>query len=149
MTTVIVFLEDSSWLLTVSRFECQSDRDDQGIDLVLRCIGPYESEDYRRAIERQIDELQLADRIEQVGFIDDVSSALAQLDAMVLPSLCGEGLPMVMLEAMAAGLPVIATRVEGIPEAITHGVEGLLAVPGDPDSLASEIAALVHGHQCL
>ena len=62
---------------------------------------------------------------------------------MVLPSLFGEGLPMVVLEAMAAGLPVIATRVEGTPEAITHGVEGLLAEPRDPESLSAAIESLV------
>ena len=52
---------------------------------------------------------------------------------------------MVVLEAMAAGLPVIATRVEGTPEAITHGVEGLLAEPSDPESLAGEIRSMVTG----
>jgi glycosyltransferase involved in cell wall biosynthesis len=70
---------------------------------------------------------------------------LAKLDAMVLPSLFGEGLPMVVLEAMAAALPVIATRVEGTPEAITHGVEGLLAEPRDPASLADAIRSMVTG----
>ena len=52
---------------------------------------------------------------------------------------------MVVLEAMAAAVPVIATSVEGTPEAITHGVEGLLAQPRDPVSLADEIEALVTG----
>lgn len=52
---------------------------------------------------------------------------------------------MVVLEAMAAGLPVIATRVEGTPEAITDGVEGLLAEPRNPDSLALKIEELVSG----
>lgn len=118
---------------------------EQGLEVVLRCIGPFETEAYRDTIETQIADLGIEDRIERVGFTEDVPSALSELDAMVLPSLCGEGLPMVVLEAMAAALPVIATRVEGTPEAITHGVEGLLAEPGDPESLASEIAALVRG----
>ena len=52
---------------------------------------------------------------------------------------------MVVLEAMAAGLPVIATRVEGTPEAITHGVEGLLAEPRDSSSLADAIRSLITG----
>ena len=64
---------------------------------------------------------------------------------MVLPSLYGEGLPMVVLEAMAAALPVIATRVEGTPEAITHGVEGLLAQPRDAASLTEAIESLIIG----
>ena len=87
----------------------------------------------------------MLDRVERVGFTDDVPAALAELDAMVLPSLFGEGLPMVVLEAMAAALPVIATRVEGTPEAITHGVEGLLAEPRDSASLAEAIESLVTG----
>ncbi|MDG2221484.1 MAG: glycosyltransferase family 4 protein [Rubripirellula sp.] len=111
----------------------------------LRCIGPFETEQYRQSIENQIERLGIANQIEMIGFTENVPEALSQLDAMVLPSVCGEGLPMVVLEAMAAALPVIATRVEGTPEAITHGVEGLVAEPSDPDSLAHEIAALVSG----
>lgn len=118
----------------------------EGHDVILRCIGPFETEEYQQRIEKQIDDLNIRHRIERVGFTEDVPSELAQLDALVLPSLCGEGLPMVVLEAMAAALPVIATRVEGTPEAITHGVEGLLAEPGDSDSLADQIEDLVAGY---
>ncbi|MGB0595426.1 MAG: glycosyltransferase [Rubripirellula sp.] len=117
----------------------------QGIDVLLRCIGPFETEQYRQAIENHIERLGIGHQVEMTGFTDDVPKALSQLDAMVLPSVCGEGLPMMVLEAMAAALPVIATRIEGTPEAITHGVEGLVAEPSDPDSLANEIAALVSG----
>ncbi len=116
-----------------------------GHDVVLRMIGPFETSAYHAAIERQIDALEIRDRVEQVGFTSDVPAALVQLDAMVLPSLFGEGLPMVVLEAMAAAVPVIATRVEGTPEAITHGVEGLLAEPRQSESLADAIAQLVTG----
>ncbi len=114
-------------------------------DLMLRIIGPFETEAYEQGINQQINELGIQDRIERVGFTNDVPSELARLDAMVLPSLYGEGLPMVVLEAMAAGLPVIATRVEGTPEAVTDGVEGLLAEPRDPDSLAQKIDELLSG----
>ena len=117
----------------------------RGHDVRLRCIGPFETEAYADSIEQQIDRLDIGDRVERCGFVDDVPSALAGVDALLLPSLYGEGLPMVVLEAMAAATPVIATRVEGTPEAITHGVEGLLAKPGDVDSLAEQIAALVIG----
>lgn len=117
----------------------------EGHDVVLRCIGPFETEDYRTEINHQIQRLGIDDRVQSVGFTDNVPHALARIDAMVLPSLFGEGLPMVVLEAMAAGLPVIATRVEGTPEAITHGVEGLLAEPRNPASLAAAIRSLVTG----
>jgi glycosyltransferase involved in cell wall biosynthesis len=63
----------------------------------------------------------------------------------VLPSLFGEGLPMVVLEAMAAGVPVVATRVEGIPEAVRDRVDGVVAAPGDPQDLARGIAELMDG----
>ncbi len=114
-------------------------------DVVLRCIGPFETEEYRHEVDRQIDQLKLGDRIEQVGFQSDVPLALSQLDAMLLPSLYGEGLPMVVLEAMAAGLPVIATAVEGTPEAIRNGIDGLLAEPASATDLAFQIERLVTG----
>ena len=67
------------------------------------------------------------------------------MDLFVLPSLFGEGLPMVILEAMAAGVPIVATRVEGVPEAIRDGVEGLIASPDDAGDLARAIARYVRG----
>lgn len=115
-------------------------------DVVLRCIGPFETEEYRREIDRQIVDLKLGDRVEQVGFQTDVPLALSQLDAMLLPSLYGEGLPMVVLEAMAAGLPVVATAVEGTPEAIRNGIDGLLAEPASATDLAFQIERLVNGN---
>ena len=114
-------------------------------DVVLRCIGPYESQQYEAEINQRIMQLEIGHRVERVDFTNDVPAELARLDAMVLPSLFGEGLPMVVLEAMAAALPVIATRVEGTPEAVTDGVEGLLAEPRDPVSLAARIRELVTG----
>ncbi|TWU35072.1 glycosyltransferase family 4 protein [Novipirellula artificiosorum] len=117
----------------------------EGHDVVLRIIGPFESDEYRSEIEQQIERLGVASRIERVGFTQDVPAELAKMDALVLPSLFGEGLPMVVLEAMAAAVPVIATRVEGTPEAITDGVEGLLAEPRDPITLADKIRSLVTG----
>ena len=117
----------------------------EGHDVVLRCIGPFEAVEYEAEIEAQIARLGIGGRVERVGFTVDVPAALVKLDAMVLPSLFGEGLPMVVLEAMAAALPVIATRVEGTPEAITHGVEGLLAEPRDAASLADAIRELMTG----
>lgn len=125
--------------------ESISQLEKSGHDVVLRCIGAFESKQYEKEIEARIDRLELRDRVHRDGFTDDVPKALSQLDALVLPSLFGEGLPMVVLEAMAAALPVIATRVEGTPEAITHGVEGLLAEPRDPASLADAIRQLVTG----
>lgn len=116
-----------------------------GTEITLRCIGPFETEAYRQQIDAQISDLGIGHLIDWVGFTQDVPTELARLDAMVLPSLYGEGLPMVVLESMAAGTPVIATSVEGTPEAIRHGVEGVLAEPRDAKSLAEQIQAMVSG----
>jgi glycosyltransferase involved in cell wall biosynthesis len=117
----------------------------QNYDVNLRCIGPYESDEYRRRIEAQIASLGIKTCVEQSGFKKDVPATLSQIDAMLLPSLYGEGLPMVVLEAMASALPVIATKVEGTPEAIRDRIDGLLAEPGSAESLASQMRDLIDG----
>ena len=66
----------------------------------------------------------------------------ARADVFVLPSLA-EGIPVVLMEAMASGVPCVTTPVNGIPELIEHGRTGLFARPGDVDSLAAELARLI------
>lgn len=68
---------------------------------------------------------------------------LSRSSVYVLPSY-NEGLPMSVLEAMAAGMPVVTTPVGGIPEAVRDGVDGFLIRPGDTTTLAARIAALLH-----
>ncbi|MGB7347715.1 MAG: glycosyltransferase [Pirellulaceae bacterium] len=118
---------------------------DQNLNVRLRCVGPFETPAYEAEIQSQIQRLKLQEHVEFTGFVNDIPTAMTQLDAMVLPSLFGEGLPMVVLEAMAAAVPVIATYVEGTPEAVTHDVEGLLAQAGDATDLAKQITRLVTG----
>ncbi len=110
-----------------------------GKQIQLDLIGGFESEGYRQQILEMISALQLESVVRLTGFTNDVPAAIGQLDALLLPSLFGEGMPMVVLEAMAAAVPVIATRVEGTPEVVRDGVEGLLAEPRDAISLASKI----------
>jgi glycosyltransferase involved in cell wall biosynthesis len=117
----------------------------QGSPVRLRAVGGFETPEYEREVKRLAEKLGLADSVEWTGFTEDVDGALAEMDVFVLPSLFGEGLPMVLLEAMAAGVPVVATRVEGVPEALRDHCEGLLAEPGDPCSLARAIRRVVHG----
>jgi glycosyltransferase involved in cell wall biosynthesis len=107
--------------------------------VTLDVIGPFETAEYEAQIMSMVRELGLERIVRFLGFRRDIPEVMRGLDAMVLPSLFGEGMPMVVLEAMAVGVPVIATRVEGTPEVIRHGEEGLLAEPQDPESLAQAI----------
>jgi len=73
---------------------------------------------------------------------DKVREQYDQADIFVLASFA-EGVPVVLMEAMAKEIPVISTRITGIPELIDHQHDGLLAVPGDPEDLARQLAALI------
>ena len=112
----------------------------------LRVVGPFESRAYEIEIKRQAARLGLEPYVEWVGFRRDVPAEMMAMDLFVLPSLFGEGLPMVVLEAMSAGVPVVATRVEGIPEVIGHAEDGVLAEPGNAEDLARAIRSVVAGH---
>ncbi len=96
------------------------------------------------AVRAQAAQLGIASQVQLLGWVSGEGKqrqlALAQLFA--LPSYI-EGLPMSVLEAMAAGLPVLATAVGGIPEAVADGVEGFLVPPGDVDALAARLAQLL------
>ena len=92
----------------------------------------------RERLFRSSQELGLSDRIFFVGQRADVPDLMTAADLFVLPSLF-EGLPLAVLEAMKADLPVIGTRVCGISETIVDDVTGRLARPGDPASLAAAI----------
>jgi glycosyltransferase involved in cell wall biosynthesis len=111
----------------------------------LRAVGCFESSSYEQQIKQLAAQLQLDDAIDWVGFRRDIPAELAQMDLFVLPSLFGEGLPMVLLEAMAEGVPVIATRVEGAPEAVRHELEGLLVEPSDARGLCQEVRRVIEG----
>jgi glycosyltransferase involved in cell wall biosynthesis len=117
----------------------------QGCHAHLRAVGAFETPQYEAHIKDLCGRLKLDGAIDWLGFRQNVAAELARMDLFVLPSLFGEGLPMVILEAMAAGVPVVATRVEGAPEAIGHEIEGLLVEPGDPRSLADQVARLMRG----
>ena len=77
-----------------------------------------------------------------VGLVEDVRPWLAHFDVLVAPS-GSEGLPTVLLEALAMGCPIIASRVGGIPEIVQDGYNGALVTPGDPVALASALARLL------
>ena len=88
--------------------------------------------------------LGLQDRIAWLGNVSAVAPLISEMDIVVLPSL-SEGLPMVALEAMALGRPIVATKVGGIPEIVVDGETGVLVPPADHRSLAAAIGALLSG----
>ncbi|MEO1495884.1 MAG: glycosyltransferase [Planctomycetota bacterium] len=117
----------------------------RGHDVHLRAIGPFETPEYEQELHALADRLAINDRVQWIGFTNDVPAELARIDTLALPSLFGEGLPMVVLEAMAAGLPVVATRCEGTAEAILHRETGLLVEPGSVSQLTDALEELAAG----
>lgn len=109
------------------------------INVKLRAVGPFETPEYESEIMARVDSLGISEMIHWTGFQTNVNEQLRQMDLFVLPSLYGEGLPMVVLESMANAIPVIASRVEGIPEAVRDGVDGLIFEPGDAADLATKL----------
>lgn len=101
----------------------------------------------RRELEKQAHRLGLAGRVVFTGTRLDVAAILSQATISVAPSL-SEGLSNVVLESMAAGVPVVATRVGGTPEILDDGVTGLLVPPCDASALAGAIGRLL-GNEAL
>lgn len=97
---------------------------------------------YASSLERLIGQLGLAGRVELRGFRDDVAAELAQTDALVHASVIAEPFGRVVVEGMAAGLPVVAANAGGPTEIVTDGADGLLVQPGDVDELAAALARL-------
>jgi glycosyltransferase involved in cell wall biosynthesis len=95
----------------------------------------------RSRVEAAVVAHQLTDCVRLPGFRDDIPGVLAGASLFVLPSLT-EGVSLTLLEAMAAGLPVVATAVGGNPEVVMDGVTGTLVPPGSPERLAEAIMAM-------
>lgn len=108
-------------------------RADPGAGFIHFGDGPL-----REAILRRIGELGLQQRFILAGLRADLDRFLPHWDLSVLPSFT-EGLPTVVLESYAAGVPVVATAVGGTPEAVAEGIDGYLVPPGDSDVLAERI----------
>ena len=96
----------------------------------------------RAALEAEVARLGLERTVELLGMRGDVGELLAAADVFVLAS-DSEGLPMSVLEAMAAGLPVVASAVGGVPELVREGETGMLVPPRDSAALAGAIRRLV------
>jgi hypothetical protein len=112
-----------------------SGRDD--VAFLIVGDGPLRAE-----LEGQVRELKMADRVRFAGERRDVPAILKLVDVFVLTS-TSEGLPNVIMEAMAASVPVVATDVGGVPELVVDGESGLLVRPGDADGVAGAVAGLL------
>jgi glycosyltransferase involved in cell wall biosynthesis len=105
----------------------------------LLMVGGFETNAYEDKIKNLARRLNLAGRIEWTGFTTNVAQRLSRMDVFVLPSLYGEGMPMVILEAMALGLPIVASAVGGVAEAIEQRRHGILVAPGDAAALCASL----------
>ena len=105
----------------------------------LRIIGDGPE---RQRLETQARELGIGERVEFLGFRSDVPRLLAEADVLLMSSRY-EGVSIAILEAMCAGLPVIATRVGGVPETVQDGVTGLLVADNNSEAMAQAMQELM------
>ncbi len=117
----------------------------RGCDARLRAVGRFQSPAYEQEIQRRAARLGLEPAIAWVGFRQNVEAELARMDLLVLPSLVSEAMPMSVLEAMAAGVLVVGSRVDGITDLVEDGVDGLLAEPGNAQELADVFQRVIGG----
>jgi len=144
-------LQRESSIMMVARFGQQKDHvtliralaelRNRGLTPKLKLAGGGKAR-HRKLAEKAVSELQLADQVEFLGLVRDVPAQLLRSRIAVLSSRY-EGMPLALIEGMAAGCAVIGTRVPGIREIITDGLNGLLAEPGDPSSLADAIERIL------
>jgi len=111
---------------------------DDGVDAVLCMVGDGPD---RPGLERRAHELGIVQDTLFLGYQEDVAQYYAAFDALVLPS-SNEGTPVSAIEALAAGRPVVATRVGGVPDVVQEGEDGFLVEPGAIGDLAARLAEL-------
>jgi colanic acid/amylovoran biosynthesis glycosyltransferase len=113
----------------------------EGRDVRLRLVGDGTD---RRSLEEDVAARGLTERVVFEGWLnqDAVRALYGQTDVFTLASFA-EGVPVVLMEAMAMEIPCVATNITGVPELIRDGVDGLLAAPSDTEALAEKIASLI------
>jgi glycosyltransferase involved in cell wall biosynthesis len=111
---------------------------DRGVDAALCLVGDGPD---REHLERRAHDLGVIRDTLFLGYQEDVAPLYAAFDALVLPS-GNEGTPVSVIEALAAGTPVVATRVGGVPDVVRDGEDGFLVDPGDTRALAERLVAL-------
>ena len=145
-------------LLTVSRIDPRkglrhlppalADLVQRGHDVRLTIVGPTVGtlgEEERDRVRASASELGIANRVSFAGprTLPQVLAIAREHDLFVLPTLPGEGVPRVLTEAMASGLPIVVSDVAGVPTLVQHEVNGLLVPPADPPAIAAAVDRLI------
>jgi len=122
---------------------------ERGVDATIDIVGPSigrPGDDEKAAIAADAKARGVESRVKVAGPVplDQLLPLYRGYDAFVLPTLPGEGIPRVLLESMTSGMPVVTTRVSGIPSLITHEVNGLLMEQSTADAVAGAVARLVN-----
>jgi len=122
---------------------------DLGISTTIDIVGPSiggPGDLEKAAIASEAEARHVSTRVNLVGAVplDQLMPLYRKYDVFVLPTLPGEGIPRVLLESMTAGMPVITTRVSGIPSLISHEVNGLLIDEASADTIARAVARVVN-----
>jgi glycosyltransferase involved in cell wall biosynthesis len=112
-------------------------REFPGLRVEIAGSGPQ-----RAKLEQMVEQMELKGHVEFLGWVHELSSVLPRWDIFVMPSL-EEGFGISALDAMAAGLPVVASSVGGVPELVVDGETGWLVPPGDAEALASRLRLLL------
>ena len=124
----------------------------KGVDVLLEAARlvrePLRLEIYGDGSLRAELERQAGENVRFHGFVSDLREAWGELDVLVQPSRA-DNLPLAVLEAMAAGLPIVGTRVGGIPELVVDGETGIVVEPEDPRALAAALEALARDRSRL
>jgi len=131
-------VKDQAGLLAAFKLLCESSPDVRG-KLRLAIAGEGSE---RSVLEAQITEFGLREQVCLLGNRDDVPAILAEFDIFVLSSIA-EGMPGVLLEAMAAGLPVVATDVGGVSEIVSPGATGLMVPARNPSAMSQALSNYV------
>lgn len=139
VVTMIARLVKHKWVLEFLEAAREIKRTTPGCSFLL--VGPQASEG-RQAVSKTVVE-SYRDAVNWLGPRSDVPALLSLTDVFVLPSYYREGVPRVLLEAGAMGIPLVTTDMPGCRDVVRHGHEGLLVKPRSPDSLAEALCSLL------
>jgi len=120
------------------------------LEVVLHVVGKGYKGDEETRLHEEVRKRQLAEHVSFSGYVPFGPGLLKlyrESDIFVLPSLTGEGVPQTLFEAMACGIPIVATKVAGIPHVIRNGKDGLLINPASSSEIAYAVEALINNNE--